>query len=405
MAQGLWPMKRAERAFARIALLVLVVAACVLAAHDPFTLLTVSISCIVGAFLIDRRPRNSVGWLVLAIGLTNLGTTTPPNLDFDGLQTGTAPWPDFLWVWLSAGAGALAFVCYMAVAFVFPSGSLVQPQRRLIRLVLVLAALAAALPPALSPSISITAPDGTAILVPNLFSPFGANAGATIPDAGNAIGTAIPILLLVWASVDLLRRYRRSVGIERLQMRWFLTAVVFLVSSFCFGVALFVLVGPQLGILAWLPALFAYPTVALAIGVAILRYRLYDIDRIVSRTLTWGVATGAILAVFAALVVGLQAVLANIIDAGTIAVALSTLIAAALFQPLRRRVQQAVDRRFDRARYDGHRTAAAFADRMRTGIDLDTLADDLTATVADAVRPTRTSLWLLNATEPSESRP
>jgi MFS family permease len=398
-------MRQAGRALARIALAALVVAATVLASHDFFTLLAVSISCSVGAFLIDRRARNSVGWLVLAIGLTNLGTTTPPGLDFEALAAGNAPWPQFLWVWISAGTGGLAFVCYMAVAFVFPSGSLVQPRRRLIRLVLILAALASFLPPTLSPSIAITAPDGTGLSIPNLLSPFGADGAATIPDLGAGFGTAIPILLLVWASVDLLRRYRRAVGIERLQMRWFLTAVIFLVSSISFGIALYVFVGPQLGVIGWLPALFAYPTVALAIGVAILRYRLYDIDRIVSRTLSWGLVTGTILAIFAGLVIGLQASLAKIMDTGTIAVAISTLVAAALFQPIRRRIQQAVDRRFDRARYDGQRTAAAFADRLRIGVDLDALVDDLTATADEAVRPTAASLWLLQASGRSGDRP
>ena len=93
--------------------------------------------------------------------------------------------------------------------------------------------------------------------------------------------------------------------------------------------------------------------------------------------------------------IGLQTALANVMDTGTIAVAVSTLVAAALFQPVRRRIQQAVDRRFDRARYDGQRTAAAFADRLRTGVDLDALINDLTATADLAVRPTTASLWLL----------
>ena len=101
---------------------------------------------------------------------------------------------------------------------------------------------------------------------------------------------------------------------------------------------------------------------------------------------------------------GLQAALANVAETDTIAIALSTLAAAALFQPLRRRVQELVDRRFDRARYDGQRTAAAFADRLRNDIDLDALADDLTATVADAVRPTSASVWLLRPSQPSGDR-
>jgi hypothetical protein len=215
----------------------------------------------------------------------------------------------------------------------------------------------------------------------------------------------IPIGVLVAGVADLLRRYRRAVGIERLQMRWLLSAALFVVCSIGIGLASFAIGGPQLGVIAWLPALFAYPTVALAIGVAILRYRLYDIDRIVSRTLSWGLVTGTILALFWVLVVGLQTALARFIETGTIVVAISTLVAAALFQPIRHRIQQAVDRRFDRARYDGQRTAAAFADRLRIGVDLDALVADLTATADEAVRPTSASLWLLQSSGRSGDRP
>jgi hypothetical protein len=132
----------------------------------------------------------------------------------------------------------------------------------------------------------------------------------------------------------------------------------------------------------------------LAIGVAILRYRLYDIDRIVSRTLSWALISAVLLAVFGAVVVGLQAALTDVTQGETLAVAASTLVAFALFQPLRRRVQGAVDRRFDRARYDAERTAAAFAERLRDEVDLATLTGELQATVAAAVRPREAAVWL-----------
>ena len=108
----------------------------------------------------------------------------------------------------------------------------------------------------------------------------------------------------------------------------------------------------------------------IVIGIAILRYRLYEIDRIISRTIGWAIVTGLLVAVFAGLVVALQAVLAPVTKENTLAVAASTLVAFALFQPLRRRVQRAVDRRFDRARYDGQRTVGAFAERLRNEVDL-----------------------------------
>src|SRR4051794_39798763 len=138
-------------------------------------------------------------------------------------------------------------------------------------------------------------------------------------------------------------------------------------------------------------ALIALP---IAIGIAILRYRLYEIDRIVSRTIGWAIVSGVLAAVFVALVVTLQAVLAPVTRESTLAVAASTLVAFGLFQPLRRRVQRSVDRRFDRGRYDGQRMAGAFAERLRSEGDLATIRTSLAAAADDAVRPTSAAVWL-----------
>lgn len=388
-------MRRTGHALVRIALICAVVALSAISAGDAFTLAAVTVSCGVGAFLIDRRPRNIVGWLVLAIGVTNLATTTNSALDVAALAAGAAPWPQFAAVWLGSWSGGMNFVCYAAVAFVFPSGSLTQRHHRAILAGLWSAAILVFVP-AFLPWFTVTGPDGiTEVRIPNVLSPFGADVTAEGPGAIPLLVTVYPMLVLVAGVVDLLRRYRKATGIERLQMRWLLTAVAFVLVAVLYGLAVFLIIGPEAGFIAWLPALLSYPTVALAIGVAVLRYRLYEIDRLVSRTLSWAIVSATILAIFAGLVIGLQTALANVMDTGTIAVAVSTLVAAALFQPVRRRIQQAVDRRFDRARYDGQRTAAAFADRLRTGVDLDALINDLTATADLAVRPTTASLWLL----------
>ena len=141
-------------------------------------------------------------------------------------------------------------------------------------------------------------------------------------------------------------------------------------------------------------ALVAAAGIPIAVGIAILRYRLYDIDRLISRTIGWAVVTAILGGVFIGGVVVMQTLLASLTRENTFAVAVSTLVAFALFQPLRRRVQRAVDRRFDRARYDGQRTTAVFADRVRNEVDLGTLHAELVATAADAVRPTGATLWL-----------
>jgi DNA integrity scanning protein DisA with diadenylate cyclase activity len=137
--------------------------------------------------------------------------------------------------------------------------------------------------------------------------------------------------------------------------------------------------------------LFAMP---LAIGVAILRYHLYDIDQIISRTIAWAVISGVLLGAFVVLVVALQAALTGFTGGETLAVAMSTLGACALFQPVRARVQRAVDRRFDRARYDSQRTAQAFAERLRDDVDLDALASELRQTAMSAIRPASAAVWL-----------
>lgn len=138
----------------------------------------------------------------------------------------------------------------------------------------------------------------------------------------------------------------------------------------------------------------------IAIGIAVTRYRLYEIDRIISRTLSYGLVTVTLALVFVGGVLGLQAVLAPFIRDSTIAVAASTLVVAALFQPLRRRVQRAVDRRFDRARYDGQKVVDAFGRQLRDEVDLDRLRTTLLATANEVVRPVSASVWLRSAEVP-----
>ncbi len=141
----------------------------------------------------------------------------------------------------------------------------------------------------------------------------------------------------------------------------------------------------------------------LAIAVAILRYRLYDIDRIVSRTISYGVITALLVAVFLVVNVGLQAALSSVTSSNAWAVAGSTLLAAALFTPVRLRVQHVVDRRFDRARYDADRLTIEFGDRLRDEVDLSTLGAELDATVRRAFAPAGVGLWLRGGAEKGSS--
>ena len=209
----------------------------------------------------------------------------------------------------------------------------------------------------------------------------------------NAIALEL-LALVVMAIAALIVRYRRGDRVERLQIRWFAAAVALCGVGFAATIIQFAVRtsdGPLLAALVAYAGILAMP---ITIGIAITRYRLYEIDRLISRTIGWTLVTGVLVTLFSATVLGLQAILAGFAQGGTFAVAASTLVAYAVFQPLRRRVQRAVDRRFDRPRYDGDRTASAFAERLQGEVDLDGVEADIAGTVDKALHPSSFRVWL-----------
>ena len=342
-----------------VALLVALAAAgASIAAFDLSSLITFLAYAMVGTYLVVRRPRNAVGWLLILIGWLGIATSTAFTVDeVAAMGAGTAPFESRLRFWASALGGGAAFVAYAALAFVFPSGVL-PPDRRGRRIAagLAIAAVITVAPGFLTSILWYTMADGSAVLLPNPF----VIASVLDPIAGlvPSIVTLVPLGMLGVAVVDTLRRYRRADEITRLQLRWLMAAVAFVVLSVAFGLVVFAIAGPDQS-LGWLFAQLSFPLVPIAVGAAVLRYRLFEIDRIVSRTIGWVVVTVVLGAVFAAGIVGLSTALQTFVNGDTLAVAASTLLAAVLFQPLRRRVQHAVDRRFDRARVDGEHIAEA----------------------------------------------
>jgi hypothetical protein len=206
------------------------------------------------------------------------------------------------------------------------------------------------------------------------------------------VGLAVPVLILaVLASVVV--RFRRAQGDERQQLKWFTFAVVADLILFpgLGGVA--ERVAPLVGELVIFPV--GISMIAIAIGVAVLRYRLYDIDRIINRTLVYALLSALLGVVYAGVVLVLVQLSGGI---GTTppswAIAGATLTVAALFQPARRRIQQAVDRRFNRRKYNTAKTIEAFSARLREQVDLDTLSTEVLSVVDQTMEPTRVSLWL-----------
>jgi hypothetical protein len=214
------------------------------------------------------------------------------------------------------------------------------------------------------------------------------------------------LMSLLLSTASLVARYRQARGPERLQLKWFLYAFLLVIATFFLGIV----VGPLLyGDLAaaeraplyvvWWSIVWptTFMTVPIAIGIAVLRYRLYDIDVLINRTLVYGLLTAALAATYFAGVVVLQAALRPLIGGSEVSVALSTLFVLALFAPLRRRIQTAVDQRFYRSRYDAQRTLDTFGARLRDEVDLDDVRADLVAVVGDTLRPAHVSLWLREA--------
>jgi hypothetical protein len=297
--------------------------------------------------------------------------------------------PVALFAVIHSGLLTTAFFLFAVLVMVFPSGRL--PVGRWGRLGraglgvgLVFAAAAYVVPEIFA---------GSPVLV--------RNPAALLPDLPiwrviNSITVLFPVLIIVTAgSVSLVVRVRRAAGTERQQLRWIAASFAVLMSAVVFGLVIgFLVPGAGDSGLAWFPAIFAFPTVPVAIGIAVLRYRLYDIDRIISRTISYGVVSAMLVAVYAGLVLVLQGPLGAITGGDTVAVAASTLVAFALFQPLRRHVQSVVDRRFDRSRYDAQRTVEGFAAGLRNEFDLDRVGGGLGAVVDRALAPTAIGVWL-----------
>jgi hypothetical protein len=338
---------------------------------------------VVGALIVAHRPSNAIGWMFSAIGLlaftallavqyaTYAYVTRPGSLPGATLAAWYGSWP-----WVPAIALALIFT-----PLLFPTGRLLSSRWRPIAWLAGAATAAFMVLGALGPELDLDRDHAIA-------NPIGV-AWAENSEESTVVPT-LSVLLVVSglaAAGSLVLRFRRSRGEERQQLKWFTYAVALL--------PLFVLAD-------FLPGsggslLSAVPLVLLpvAVGVAILRYRLYDIDRLINRTLVYGLLTALLAGVYVGTVLVLGQVFGGVgKDPPSWAVAAATLAVAALFQPARRRIQAVVDRRFNRRKYDAVRTVEAFSVRMRDEVDLDALSAELLAVVEQTIQPTRASLWL-----------
>ena len=357
--------------------------------------LVVLVFPLTGLLILIRQPRNTIGWVLQGVGLTWGGGVAIDAYASYGLvlEPGSLPRADIAAA-LNEGTWA-PFIGLMGTFLIllFPDGHLPSPRWRPVAWLSVLSMTAV--------NVLITFEPGPLeeSALPSMTNTLGLEA-ARLPLA-ILLGVFLPLLpLCILASaVALVLRFRRSRGIEQQQLKWLATAgsvvaVVYLVTMVSTLMASFMEEQP-----AWVSglqslSLLSFVLLPLAIGTAVLRYRLYDIDIVINRALVYGALTATLGGVYLGSVLLLQLVLSPLTDQSDLAVAGSTLAVAALFGPARRRIQTVVDRRFYRRRYDAARTVESFTGRLRREVDLEAVSADLRAVVRDTVQPAHLSLWL-----------
>ena len=350
----------------------------------------------VGAILATRVPGNVIGWLLAVGGLAIALSEGASGLADYGLNAHPGSVPGAIWLaWL----GQLMWVPELACLFIllplfFPTGRLPSARWR------VVVVMAGAL-------VVIGGVSGAFVSWPPGSFPLGNPLALGGPLAAPVtflyyvVATMLVLACGVLAIASLVVRYRRAAPIERQQLKWFVAVGILVGVAGAVNIVTYTPLATAptgfVGAVNSVSGIGIYAGLALlpiAIGIAILRYHLYDIDRLISRTISYGVLTAIVGGLFVGLILVFQAVLGPLTRSNELAVAVSTLLAATLFQPLRRRVQRLVDRRFNRTRYNAEHTVAAFANRLRDEVDLEQLRAEILTTVSQVVEPTTVSLWL-----------
>jgi hypothetical protein len=353
------------------------------------TVMAVSFSP-VGAIIAPRLPpRNPIGWLFCTVGLFAAIRVFCAEYAIATLMAEPGSWLSVLLggealAWVSSWVWVVHFGPFIFLALLFPNGRLPTPRWRpfawLVALVITGGTVAVAFFPE------------TAARFDPVNSPLGIEVAANVINPVEAIVYALALT----AAASLLVRLVRSRGIERQQVEWFAYAIALLaISTTLAFVVSEALDAEWLGWISSVLVIASIVALPIAMSIAILRYRLYQIDRLINRTLVYGSLTAVLAAVYFCAIVVSQRVLTFLTgQEPTLAIVASTLLIAALFNPLRRRIQSFIDRRFYRSKYDARKTLEAFSAQLRNETDLGALNDDLVNVVKETMQPAHVSLWL-----------
>ncbi|HSO49808.1 MAG TPA: hypothetical protein VLS86_04625 [Acidimicrobiia bacterium] len=344
----------------------------------------------VGALVASRRPRNPIGWLLMGIGALFVLALAMGNYGEYGLRVEPGSLPGAVYAaWVGGWIWPVVLGLVGLPILRFPNGRPPSPRwnwagRALVGSIM-LWVLAAGLVPGPMSNAGFESVDNPLGVADSLRGPLLVASGL----AGFGI-----LLSVLACAMSMVVRFRRSRGVEREQVKWLayaasLIAVLGVIEIVVEGTSPPEIIA-RISQLALAGSISALP---IAVGIAILRYRIYDIDRLISRTIAYAIVTGLLAAGYAGGVLLLQVAL-PVSQESSIVVAVTTLAVVALFGPLRNRVQALVDRRFNRRRYDAQRTLVSYGDRLRSEPDLDILSSDLVGVVTDTMQPTHVSLWL-----------
>ncbi len=343
----------------------------------------------VGAVIASRLPRHRVGWLLLLIGVGLALRQGIGSYAEIGNSTSWGPLPADDWAaWL--GDWPFVPIVFGGVVFLlhlFPTGHFPTPTWRILGQASAVIIVAVTAQSALEP--------GPLNSIETVENPVGATGWLLrVVDAVGKLSGGLALLVVALAVASMVSRTRRAGSVEREQIKWIVADLVF-VGIFLVGSGTLPDPWYWICLLLGLAALAAMPVAA---GIAIMRYRLYDIDVVINRALVYGSLTASLAGFYVGSVLLLQLTLSGLTDGSAFAVAASTLAVAALFRPVRTRIQRVVDRRFFRSRYDAGQTVEVFGVRVRDEVDLGTLSTDLLDAARTTVQPSHASLWLRSET-------
>ena len=337
----------------------------------------------VGALIASRQPDNAIGWIFLAAGVAaGLGALAHSFADYwvdgnggpDALGKAAALYGEVSWI---------PFIVMPAtfLLLLFPDGRLLSRRWRPVAWCAAVGIAGSFVAGGLHPG---PIPD-----FPQVMNPIGVD--SPLVDLLEGLSLLTVVIGVVGSSASLIVRFRRSRGEERQQMKWLALAGAVAAATLPLAIVTYDVIGETAANAAIMTSVLGLPA---ATGIAILRYRLYDIDVVINRTLVYGALTATLALAYLGGVLLLELALRPLTESSNLAIAGSTLAVAALFRPARGRIQSAVDRRFYRRKYDATRTLELFGTRLRDEVDLDALGSALRAVVADTMQPAYVSLWL-----------